>query len=60
LSFKTINILKNLPDELNNETSDAKKLAAILKTNPINNWKKSTFKNSLLSFTLKMNETKRY
>jgi hypothetical protein len=45
LSFKTINVLKNLPDELKTEKSDSKKLIAILKSNPIDTWKKSTFKN---------------
>jgi hypothetical protein len=45
LSFKTINYLKNLPDDLKDEKDDSKKLSAILKTFPIDKWKKSTFKN---------------
>jgi len=45
LSFKTINILKNLPDNLKDEKDDSKKLSAILKSFPIDKWKKSSFKN---------------
>ncbi len=45
LSFKTINFSKNLPDDLKNEKDDSKKLSAILKTFPIDKWKRSSFKN---------------
>jgi hypothetical protein len=45
LTFKTINIPKNLPDNLKNEKKDYIKLAEILKTFPVSTWKKSTFKN---------------
>lgn len=45
LTFKTINVLKNLPDNLKNETNDSVKLKELLKLFPINVWKKSTFKN---------------
>ena len=45
LTFKTINVPKNLPDNLKNEKKDSIKLAEILKTFPTSSWKKSTFKN---------------
>lgn len=45
LTFKTINVPKNLPDNLKNEKKDSIKLAEILKTFPVSTWKKSTFKN---------------
>jgi hypothetical protein len=45
LTFKTINVPKNLPDNLKNEQDDSVKLSAILKQFPTNTWKKSTFKN---------------
>lgn len=45
LTFKTINVIKNLPDNFKSETDDSIKLKEILKLFPINTWKKSTFKN---------------
>ncbi len=45
LTYKTINIPKNLPDELKGENDDTKILTNILKKFPITTWKKSTFKN---------------
>jgi hypothetical protein len=45
LTFKTINVPKNLPDNLKNEKKDSIKLAEILKKFPVSTWKKSTFKN---------------
>ena len=45
LTFKTINVPKNLPDEFKSETKDNVKLFELLKLFPINNWKNSTFKN---------------
>lgn len=45
LSFKTINFAKSLPDNLKDEKDDSKKLSAILKTYPIDKWRRSSFKN---------------
>jgi hypothetical protein len=45
LNYRTINISKNVPDELKGETNDSKILTAILKDFPITTWRKSTFKN---------------
>jgi hypothetical protein len=45
LSYRTINIPKNVPDELKGETNDSKILTAILKDFPVTTWRKSTFKN---------------
>jgi len=45
LTFKTINVVKNLPDNLKGETDDSVKLKELLKLFPINTWRKSTFKN---------------
>ena len=45
LSFKTINVVKNLPDNLKGETDDSVKLKELLKLFPVNTWRKSTFKN---------------
>lgn len=44
LTFKTINFVKNLPDNLKGETNDSIKLKELLKLFPINTWRKSTFK----------------
>jgi hypothetical protein len=43
LSFKTINVKKNLPDNLQNESDDIK-LSEILKLFPTSKWRKSSFK----------------
>ena len=45
LTFRTINIPKNLPDNLKGETNDSVKLKELLKSFPINTWRSSTFKN---------------
>jgi hypothetical protein len=45
LSYRTINIPKNLPDNLKNEKDDSVKLKTILQSFPVTTWRKSTFKN---------------
>jgi hypothetical protein len=45
LTYRTINIPKNLPDELKGENDDTKILTGILKNFPVTTWKKSIFKN---------------
>lgn len=45
LSYRTINIPKNLPDNLKNEKDDSVKLKTILQNFPVTTWRKSTFKN---------------
>jgi hypothetical protein len=45
LSYRTINIPKNLPDELKNEKDVVLQLKGILKQFPVSTWKRSTFKN---------------
>lgn len=45
LSYRTINVPKNLPDNLKNEKDDSIKLKTILSNFPVSTWKKSTFKN---------------
>jgi hypothetical protein len=45
LSYRTINISKNLPDDLKNEKDIVLQLKGILKQFPVSTWKRSTFKN---------------
>lgn len=44
LSYRSINVPKNLPDNIKNIKNDSVKLKALLKLFPINTWRLSTFK----------------